>query len=556
MFIIMAFFGCTFMSCNNAAKERKAENKQGFELIGTIKDFTGKVKFSIDYGQKVLENIDITDGTFSFSYDFPIPTELTVEAENGEFFIRFWAENVKMTLDITKLEKPKNPYQKYNFDIKGGEFQAGEDHYRAALAEFKKTQPDEWKLREKSYDPNLSEKEKKEVEEQMKKVELAGLEFQKKYIRENSTNPFCAQLVYQRLTSKIGGESAKELKAWADPIDVSIRNHPYVKKMFDMLNNMLATEGGLEKFVAGVPNFKYKVDPSYKGSKHKNVKYLAMMNNNNLCALTSDFGVHDNYNAHGKGKNEAAYNFIVQIINPEGDEVKRFPVKANGLASSIAVDAQNNIYVLATLQKEIETKFRGRVSKYLKNVGVECMVFNAKGEKLREYKLGGREYATGARIYKDKLMVSDVGTQALGMYNIQDGKLLSTIDDLRPCCSILDFDVSPDGQVLAANLGSFRVDGYKLTGEKIVSFGKRGRSLDDFHSCCNPVSVRKLHNGAVITVEKAPTRIKVYTEAGATLVQGIEELVDGCFHIPVMSDKNSNIYLASPDKGLVKCVVI
>ena len=544
-------------SCKNA--EKKAEEKVGMELTGTIEGYNGTLNASVDYGEKVLGKVEVKDGKFSFNHDFPVPTQLSLATEDRSVYINFWAENAKMILDTKKetIHFGDQSIDRYVAHVTGGKMQAGADHYAKAREEYSKTHPSEHDFYGKIHTAK-TEAEKKKLEEEQKKVKLEYLEFQKNYIKQNPTNPYCADLIWVRLTSKTGGESAAVLKEWADPIDANTRKHPYVAKMFKMLNMMLDTEAGLDKFVAGVHNVKYKVDKSYKGAVHKNVVYLSMMKDDNLCALVSDFGVHDNYNSHNRtGEKKKAKNFFVQIINPNGEELNRFNVTAKGLASSIAVDDQNNIYVLATLQKVVEVNFRGRKSKQLKNIGVECMIYNSKGEQLKRFELEGREYATGARIYEDKLLVSDVGKGALGIYNKEDGKLLSTIEDLRPCCSILDFDVDKKtGQVLAANLGSFRVDAYELSGKKVVSFGKRGRSLDDFHSCCNPVSVRRLDNGAVITVEKSPTRIKVYSQEGAKMIDGIEELVEGCFHIPVMSDSKSNIYLASPEKGLVKCIVM
>lgn len=545
-------------SCKNNKKQQK-EEQAGMELTGIIEGYNGTLTASVDYGEKVLGTVEVKDGKFSFNHDFSEPTQIVIGTEDRSVYINFWAENAKMTLNAKKetIHFGDQSMDRYVAVVTGGEMQAGADHYSKASEAYSKTHPSEMSFYDKIYSAK-TEEEKKELEEEQKLAKLAYLEFQKNYIKENPTNPYCAQLIYIRLTSKTGGESAAALKEWADPIDANTRKNPFVAKMFKLLNTMLDTEAGLDKFVAGVHNVKYKVDNSYKGATHKNVIYLSMMNDDHLCALVSDFGVHDNYNDRNMdGKKKQAKNFFVQIIDPNGNEIKRFDVKANGLASCIAVDDLNNIYVLSTLQEVVDSKFRGRTTKFVKNVGAECLVYNTQGEQLKRFELEGREYATGARIYNDKLLVSDVGKGALGIYSKEDGKLQSTIDDLRPCCSILDFDVDrKKGHVLAANLGSFRVDAYDLTGKKVVSFGKRGRSLDDFHSCCNPVSVRRLDNGAVITVEKSPTRIKVYTEEGAKMIDGIEELVEGCFHIPVMSDSKSNIYLASPEKGLVKCIVM
>lgn len=89
-----------------------------------------------------------------------------------------------------------------------------------------------------------------------------------------------------------------------------------------------------------------------------------------------------------------------------------------------------------------------------------------------------------------------------------------------------------------------------------MAFGQRGKKLNDFHGCCNPVSVASLSTGAIVTVEKDPTRVKVFSKDGAKAISGIEELVQGCLHIPMAVDSKDNLYLASGKKGMVKCVSI
>ena len=95
---------------------------------------------------------------------------------------------------------------------------------------------------------------------------------------------------------------------------------------------------------------------------------------------------------------------------------------------------------------------------------------------------------------------------------------------------------------------------YDYSGARILSFGKAGTGINDFHGCCNPVSVAYLSNGGVVTVEKSPTRIKVFSSDGARLIAGIEELVEGCNYIPMIVDSKDNLYMASEKMGMMKCV--
>ena len=108
---------------------------------------------------------------------------------------------------------------------------------------------------------------------------------------------------------------------------------------------------------------------------------------------------------------------------------------------------------------------------------------------------------------------------------------------------------------MVANLAAFKVQTYNLKGKKLITFGKRGKHLNDFHGCCNPVTVASLSNNAIVTAEKDPTRIKVYSKDGAHLIEGIEELVKGCSYIPMVVDGKDNIYLASSKSGIIKCVI-
>lgn len=532
----------------SACNSKKTESKKGgFNLTGTVTTFTeGKIVASVykdGDGNVAIDTLEVKEGKFTMNYDFPLPEELTLEQIDGEWGARLWAENANMTITGGKDWRDNQ--------VSGGPMQDGANEYRKASEEFFKTHMSPYEYY--SYEAQAqTEQEKKEAEEKIKKEKLAFLDFQKDFIRKHPTNPFGADLIWVRLTSKTGGESAAYLKTWADPIDPSIRNHPYVAKMFNMLNMMLETEAGLDKFVADAVNVTYKVDKNFKGSVHTNVSYLSIFKDNNLCALTGT-NLHDNYNSHGQEAEKT--KTFVQIISTEGVEVSRFEVKEEGLPSTIAVDEQDQIYVCVGKQKEETRKFRGRTSTYLAPAGVKCLVYNKQGDLLKDFMLKGVNEASGSRIYQDKLLVSDVGSQLMQIYKKEDGTPVTKLGDLRPCCSILDFDVDKKGNIIVANLGSFRVDAYNFEGKKLVSFGQRGKGINDFWSCCNPVSVRKLDNNCVITVEKTPTRIKVYSKDGAHPIDGIDELVDGCFHIPVISDNQNNIYLASPNKGLVKCII-
>jgi len=94
-------------------------------------------------------------------------------------------------------------------------------------------------------------------------------------------------------------------------------------------------------------------------------------------------------------------------------------------------------------------------------------------------------------------------------------------------------------------------------GKKSIEFGQRGSKPDEFHGCCNPVNVGVLTDGSIITVEKSPTRVKIFDKEGktSTKITGLTELVQGCSTIPIAVDSKGSIYLASEEKKcVVKCV--
>ena len=292
-------------------------------------------------------------------------------------------------------------------------------------------------------------------------------------------------------------------------------------------------EVGIKDFIKGAEHINLKIDNKFKGSEFKNVVYLASFGNDDICALRKDGSIN--------------------IINPDGQLVSEFKANAKGRTSSLSIDKDDNIYLMSVKEEIKKLKIRGKIMERPTPKGVSCIVFNKAGKKLREFELKGIITASGTKVVDDKLLVTDCKNGKLLIYSKQDGKKLSNIDGLRPCCGILDFSINDNKQILVANLGGFKVQGYDLKGEIKFAFGKRGLGLNDFIGCCNPVSVAYLSNGAIVTVEKTPTRIKIYSKDGAKQIEGVKELVKGCSYIPMTSDSKDCLYLASPSKGIVKC---
>ena len=224
---------------------------------------------------------------------------------------------------------------------------------------------------------------------------------------------------------------------------------------------------------------------------------------------------------------------MITILKPDGTKVSEFTTSMKSTPSAMAIDQANDkIYVLGTIKENREMKSRGKTVKLDKPKGIECNVFDAKGKKLQTMTIAGTKSVTGAKVVNNKLLIADFASRSVFIYDLAAGKIESTIKDLRVCCGILDFGVNAKKEIMVANLGAFRVQAFDYSGKIKYAFGKRGTTINDFHGCCNPVNVSSLNSGAVITVEKDPTRIKIYSKTGAKQIAGIQELVKRLYLYP------------------------
>jgi hypothetical protein len=369
-----------------------------------------------------------------------------------------------------------------------------------------------------------------ETEAYINKLQADAKEWELNWVKNHSNEWYAAFMVNYYLSS---GADAAKLELLLSYLDPKMDNKQ-VRNIKARIKEMKNTNIKLEDFIQA-KNVRYKVDPSYKGSDFKNVTYMSAIESNKLCEL----------NKEGQ----------FQIIDAHGKSVNTFKPETKSPVTSFAVSLNNDIYALTPNIKTIVKKHRGKEIKKQVVDGVECLVLDAKGKEKKRFAFDGLGAASGAKFLNDQLIVSDCKMGKLYIFDAKSGEKKSEIADMRTCCGILDFCVGADNQLLVADLGAFRVQGYKLNGEKILAFGKRGKEMEEFHGCCNPVNIGRLSNGAIVTVEKSPTRIKIYSQEGARLIEGIEELVKGCAYIPMAIDNVDNLYLASPEKGLVKCVV-
>ena len=520
LLIVLAFVMGIFISCNNAKKEQK------FELDGTITGIkVGKINL-VNYSdpKRKTYTAEIKEGKFKFEIDFKVPQKcgLYIDGKSRNR-VSFYAENVKMTFtgDAQKINQAKIDGCQLNIDSK---------RYYQGLNKIKA------KLRAiyNKFGKNTSDKDKatilQELQDVGEKVRLESESYFKTFIKENPKCKFSAVLLVEEAIEMSGNDMMKLVEL----LDPKLQKSPILTEFINKAKGLQKVEVSLNDFMKNVNDVNYKADTKFEGTKYTNIKYLANIENKNICALKDDG--------------------TIFILDSEGKELTSFKAKINGIPSSIATDTDNNIYILSCITKVEIKKFRGKERKRRVPIGVECGVFDKTGKKINKLELKDLKTATGARVVENNLIVSDCSTKKLVIFNKSTGKKSAEITDMRPCCGILDFSVNDKKEILVADLGAFRVQGFNFKGEKTLSFGKRGRGLNEFHGCCNPVSVAYLNGGAIVTVEKSPTRIKIYSKQGAKQIQGIQELVKGCSYIPMTVDCKDNLYLASPKKGIVKCI--
>ena len=246
----------------------------------------------------------------------------------------------------------------------------------------------------------------------------------------------------------------------------------------------------------------------------------------------------------------------VTLFSPSGDLIRSFNVGFNN-TEAITISPDGEVYILSTLTKKKKVKVGARMRTVQIPTGVQCIVFDAQGKKIKSFELKNLKSAKTARIIKGTLVVADLTAKSIVFMDLETGKETGRIKKgLRLCCGIFDFCEGPNQTLAVANLGAFKVQHFDMTGKLLLEFGKRGRAMDDFQGCCNPVSVGYLSDERIVTVEKDPTRIKIYDAAGknAVKIDGVEELVEGCSFIPIAIDSQNNIYLGANAKNyIVKC---
>ncbi len=155
--------------------------------------------------------------------------------------------------------------------------------------------------------------------------------------------------------------------------------------------------------------------------------------------------------------------------------------------------------------------------------------------------------ATGIAVGKNDVFVSLPSLEGFGyaVYrldrNLENAKLIK--DDLGGCCGQLD--IQTDGtDLLVAENTAFRVGRYDRDGKDISGFGERKKDGNDgWGSCCNPMNIRCLENGEILTAESSIGDIKRYSKSGEYLGKiGNAKISGGCKHVAVHFDTKRDWY--------------
>lgn len=130
---------------------------------------------------------------------------------------------------------------------------------------------------------------------------------------------------------------------------------------------------------------------------------------------------------------------------------------------------------------------------------------------------------TAIGFFRDSVLAADTKDRSIRRYD-KSSRLLNVIGKenrtngfLIPN-GILDFSVTADGVVHAANPGKHRVESYSFDGHLLGHIGRFDQSdPSGFPGCCNPTNVVTGASGRVYVTEKAGPRAKVLDAGGKLL---------------------------------------
>jgi hypothetical protein len=505
-------------SCN------QSKEKPGWTVNGTIEGLSEGV---ILHKKKEYK---VTNGTFQVTGpEVKEPTRLGFSIKGAEVSFSMYVENGITNYSAKLVEKERNSFfenkpEKYkqliDEKIEGSIVNEHHKEYFAAINSSMQA------YHKKMYQAKRNKQPADEINKLLQEKEQKKTEAELDFIKKHTKDYYGAVALAYMCKGKNKDEVEKALKLLDPSMDNSI-----VRSLKEQVAK--SKDVDISEAIT-VRDVSYKVEKTFDGSSVLNVVYMGVFSNDHICTLTNDG--------------------TIKLVNTYGKPINSFKPKSEFKPTSLAIDEKDNIYVLCPLVEEVTKEYRGKTYKKKQTTGYLCKVFNQKGNRIRTMELSSLHSATGARVANNKLMIADRENRIIAVYNSETGEKEAVLEGMRPCCGILDFSINEKNEILVANLGAFRVQAYDMRGKQLLAFGQRGKDVSDFHGCCNPVSVAFLSNGAIVTVEKDPTRIKVYSQEGAKQIEGIQELVSGCTYIPMIVDGNDNLYLASPKKGIIKCI--
>jgi hypothetical protein len=128
------------------------------------------------------------------------------------------------------------------------------------------------------------------------------------------------------------------------------------------------------------------------------------------------------------------------------------------------------------------------------------------------------------------------------------------VDTLSGCCGQCDIQCDEENLIVAANT-EFAVQVRSRDGQSMNKFGQRG-GKEGFGSCCNPMNVRVLPNGDILTAESSIGWIKKFTRQGELLATiGKAKIGGGCKHVPIgFNEKLDRYYMQYEDRSEI-CVL-
>ena len=224
----------------------------------------------------------------------------------------------------------------------------------------------------------------------------------------------------------------------------------------------------------------------------------------------------------------------VSIFNLHGDLQKTWPTERPG--HCIAVDSNQHIYVGEPAQIEVFDQAGTRVGYW------------------QHSQFLGRPTAIG--FVGDEVLVADVAGRQVRRFD-RAGKYLGDLVQQRGGRGFmvpnrcLDLAVGPAQTIHICNPGLHRIQTYKPDGTPTGRFGKfHGTEPAGFTGCCNPTNIAIMPAGQIVTVEKAPPRVKVYNSAGEllTVVNGPNDFDPQCKNMDVAVDSAGRIYVVDTQR--------